>query len=173
MHIIHTYIHYFPFSFLHRHPQYSLSWLQPSGGGVAFKPVLGPWTPSLGRACQYSIPTQPHTLGSYLCLLCTPFAWATVSPHCFPFYLHPFSSHFNTRGSQLPCCKLLGGRPSINVKCCCCPPRKETKILLVFNFSVSLYLSSQTVFYMIYLVYVPFSPCRLLNYPSYFIFSLQ
>lgn len=61
-----------------------------------------------------------------LCLLCNPFAWATVSLHCLPLCLYLFFSSTPAHvGSWPPGCELLGGRPSINVKCCYPPPPKN------------------------------------------------
>lgn len=66
-------------------------------------------------------PFLPHP-SPCLCLLCTPSAWATVSLHCLPFCLYLFSFPTPAHvGSWPPGCELLGGRPSINVKCCCPP----------------------------------------------------
>lgn len=47
-----------------------------------------------------------------------------MSLHCLPFCLHLSSSLTPAHmGSWPPGCELLGGRPSINVKCCCPPLR--------------------------------------------------
>ena len=76
--------------------------------------------PRPSGACQATILFPPLPSARCLCLLCTPTAWAAVSasPSFLPSLLLFPPAHV---GSRPPGCELLGGRPSINVKCCCPP----------------------------------------------------
>lgn len=83
--------------------------------------------PRPSGARQATILFPPLPSACCLCLLCTPTAWAAVSasPSFLPSPLLFPPAHV---GSRPPGCELLGGRPSINVKCCC-PPLPSSQCL--------------------------------------------